>query len=426
MPSPRLMPLRAGRTLALLGILLVALNLRTAVASVSPIAAEIGRDIHLDSLALGVIGTLPPIVFAASGLISPGLGRRLGLEASLALACAVIAAGYLVRSFATGFPQFLIGSAVALLAAGVGNVLLPPVVKRYFPDRVGLLTSLYVSLLAVGAMVPPMVAAPVAQDAGWRASLGVWSVLAVIAVVPWGMMWLRHRRSLGAPAGVADELAEVVTAPRQVIGRLRHSRIVWALTMAQAVSSMNAYTMFTWLPALLVGVAGVSATEAGAMLSLFAFLGLPLGLIVPVVAQRINAGWLIQVGTVALVVGYLGFLLAPAAAPWLWVSAAGIGPILFPALMLLINSRTRDHVVTTAVSGFVQGNGYLVGAIGPFLFGLLHSATGSWTAPLLLMLLSSAVSLVSGLMLASPAMVEDELAGVRTAARRGGRARRHR
>ena len=179
------MPLWAGRTLALVGILLVALNLRTAVTAISPIAAQISADIPLDNLGLSVIGTLPPIAFALAGIFGAPIATRLGLERFLIIAAVAMVVGHLLRALAGDFPLLFLGSVLAFTGMGVGNVLLPPLVKKYFPDRIGVVTAAYVTIMALGATSPAVLAAPVAHAAGWRVSVGVWALVAFLGLLPW-------------------------------------------------------------------------------------------------------------------------------------------------------------------------------------------------------------------------------------------------
>ncbi|MHB1172946.1 MAG: MFS transporter, partial [Lacisediminihabitans sp.] len=383
---PLLLPLWAGRAMALLGILLVALNLRTAVASISPIAAEISVDIRLDSVGLGVVGMIPPIAFALSGIFGAFGAKRLGLERFLVLAILLMIAGHFVRAVSGSFLALFLGSVLALAGAGIGNVLLPPLVKRYFPDRVGLVTSLYAGVMSFSTAIPAALSAPIADSAGWRLSLGIWSVLALTALVPWIAVLLQHRRERAALTA-ADEAPEMIEPSHELVGRIWHSRVAWTIAFVFALSAFHAYAVFAWLPQLLVQIAGVTTIQAGALLALYSLMGVPAALIVPVLATRLkNVSWLLQTGIVAFIVGYLGLLLIPTAAPWLWVALIGAGPLLFPACLTLINLRTRSQQGSVALSGFVQGVGYSLGAFGPLLVGILHDLTRGWTAALLLLL----------------------------------------
>ena len=413
MSTPRPLPLWAGRTLALSGILLVALNLRTAVAAVSPITDQIAVDIPLTSVALGALGALPPIAFAASGLLAPIVARKVGLERGIALAAAAMVLGSAIRGFSDSYLVLLVGSVLALAGMGFGNILLPPAVKRYFPDRIGLVTTAYATLLAVSTAVPAVLSAPVADAAGWRVSLGIWAILALTSLLPWLLLLMRHRRARAAVAasGEVVEEDEIDAAEPALFRRMLRSRVAWAIGLSFAVSSLNAYALFAWLPAMLGDIAGVDRVTAGALLAVYGIAGLPAAIVVPLIAVRIkNVGLLVELGVACFVAGYLGLLFAPAFAPLLWVILAGLGPIIFPVCLVLINLRTRSHHTSTALSGVVQTIGYSVGALGPLLVGVLHNSTGSWTAPLLFLLATTAIAAVTGVMLARARYVEDDMA----------------
>ncbi|SFR87742.1 MFS transporter, CP family, cyanate transporter [Agromyces sp. CF514] len=394
-------PLWAGRTLALLGILLVASSLRTGVASLSPIIAEIDADIPLPPALVGLLGMLPPLCFAVFGILTPMIAKRLGLERTVVVALAVLAAGLLGRGLAPEAVTLVGASVLVFAAVGVGNVLLPPLVKRYFSDRVGLVTTLYVSIISVSTFVPPLLAVPVADAAGWRVSLGEWALVAVVALVPW-IALLVHPRA-GAPAAMPEE-----AAGGQVRRALR-SPIAWALATIFAVSSVNAYVMFAWLPRIVVDVAGVTSAQAGALLSLFAAMGLPAALLVPVVAARYDrVRTLVVISVLAFLLGYGGLLLAPESAIWLWVALIGTGPLLFPLALVLINLRTRTHDGSIALSGVVQSVGYLIAAVAPIGIGLVHEATGGWTLPLVLLAATAVPAAIAGFLAARPGYLEDD------------------
>ena len=394
----------AGRSLALLGIVLVAANLRTAVAALSPIVTQVNADIPLGAVAIGVLGMLPPVCFAVFGIFTPVFTRGWGLERVLIYSLVAILVGHILRGSSGSLAWLLIGSVITFAGLGVGNVLLPPLVKKYFPDRVGLVTSLYVTVVSFSTFVPPLVAVPVADDAGWRISLGMWAVLALVALVPWITMLVRHRTS-SLPSPVVEE------AEPTILGRIWRSSIAWAIAVVFAVSSLNAYALFAWLPQLLMQSAGVSAGEAGTLLSLYAAMGIPSALIIPVLTARMkNLGLLVYVGVLVFVVGDLGLLLAPATLTWLWVALAGLGPLFFPLALVLINLRTRTHEGSVALSGFVQSVGYTLGAVGPLVFGFLREVTGQWMWPLLFLTATALAVTIAGAVIARPHMLEDDLA----------------
>ena len=396
-----------GRTLALVGILLIALNVRTAVAALSPILGVIENDIPLTSLGLGVLGMLPPIAFALAGITAPAIARARGLDASLLIAAIAMVLGSGIRAISDNYVMLAFGSIIALGGMGIGNILLPPAVKKYFPDRLATVTGGYVMLISMGAAIAAFFAAPVAEVAGWRVSVSVWAVLATTALVPWLVLaiWGSHSRR-----AAAREAAILPAATSISVWSMARSRTAWAITIAFAVSSISFYSFFAWLPEILIESAGLTNVEAGTMLSLFGLIGIPLGIVSPILVNRIsNVGLIILSGVVAGAVGVLGLAFAPTTLTWLWVILVGIGSITFPISLVLINLRTRSHEASAALSGFVQSLGYTMAALGPFAVALVRELSGGWIAPLMFLLAASLLGIISAAWLSRPRFVEDEL-----------------
>lgn len=400
---------RGGRIVAVLGIVLVALSMRNAVAVVSPVFGAISEDLGFDPVVLSFIGAAPPLGFALAGLVVPRLTRRWGLEATLLAALGAILVGEGVRALAGEEVVLVSATMLTMLGIGGANVLLPPLVRRYFPERIGLFTSLYLVLMGVGASVPAFAAVHLTEVAGWRVAIGVWVVIPLLALGPWRSMLRTPRPPLveeRRPEGDASRNHSVAATRRHVAA----SPTVWAITAALGLSSISIYVAMGYLPAMLTS-AGVDAATAGAALGIAVALGIPEALLVPLLASR-RAAVLPMIVTAGLcaVAGWGGLLFAPAAAPLLWGLLVGLVPITFPLALLLVNTRTRSHRVTVSVSAFVQGTAYIVAGAFAFVVGLLHDATGSWTVPMWLALATAMLAVPAIVILGRDRMVDDELA----------------
>ncbi len=413
----------AGRYLVLAGIVLVALNLRIAVAAVSPILDLVRVDVALDDAQAGLLGTIPVGMFAIFGSLAPLLARRFAIEPVLVVAMLVSSVGEIARSGASGPSGFLWWSAVALAGMGIGNVLLPPLVKRYFPDRIGLVTAVYSTALAVSTMVPPLLAVPVARAVGWRVSLGVWAVVGVAAALPWIGVMVRstvaRRRAhavVAAAAGLRSPVAHAPSGrgatrpqlePAGSTAAVWRSPLAWGMALMFSMNSLNAYTMFAWLPQILVD-AGIDDADAGRWLAVFSLVGIPTSFVVPLLATRMrNPLAIVVVFEGCLVVGYLGLMLSPASGTAAWTLLAGLGLGSFPLALALMNLRTRSSAGAVRLSGFSQGVGYAVAGVGPVLVGVLHGATGGWVAPFVLLFVSLALLLAGAVVACRPVMLED-------------------
>lgn len=393
-----------GRLLALFGMLLVALNVRTAVSSLSPIIPFIRDDFELSTLAVSFLGMLPPLGFALSGLIAPIITRRLGLEAALLTLLATIVLGSLIRAVSGDWSLLSVGTLLALVGMGMGNVLLPVVVRKYFPDRIGSMTALYLVIVSIGAFSPPLIAVPVAEAAGWRVSLGQWAIVAMIASIPW--IFALRQNKVEEPV-----VTQALTIPISV----RHVKI-WksptalAMVVIWAVSSLNGYAIFAWLPQILMDESGSTPAEAGILLALYAAMGIPAALSMPVLAVRYpNQAPLIYLSGILFFIGYGGLIFLPGWWSWLWVLLAGLGPILFPLNLALFNIRTRSQETLLRISGFAQGFGYLAAATGPLVIGILHEITGTWTSSLWFLFLTAIPAMLAGRIISRQKTIDEEL-----------------
>ena len=390
-----------GRGLALMGILFVALSLRILTGSASAIFPLIAQSFPLPDMAIAVLGALAPAGFALASFITPRLGNRIGIEWGLVLAVALIIIGHVVRALAPEWITLAVATAIGLVGTGMGNVLLPPAVKKYFPDRIGLVTTMYVGLLALSSAIAPLFAHPMSDVIGWRNGFIVWASFTVIALVPW-LLELRQLRGKSPTAEPAIVVAKSTL-------KLHKSPTAMALAFMLAISSINGYVLFAWLPLLIMGTSGVGPAEAGLMLATFGFVGLPVSLLTPILAAKIKRTDFFLYTSVALfLVGYVGLLLAPSL-PWLWVVFISAGPIIFPLTLVLINLRTRSTEVSMQLSGFVQVVAYSIAIIGPFGVGLLHEWTQSWNAVLIFMIAICVPLVALAPILGRGKFVEDEV-----------------
>jgi CP family cyanate transporter-like MFS transporter len=391
---------RTSMIVALAGIVLLALNLRGAVTVVPPLLDSVRAGLDMSTTVVGVLGSLPTLAFALAGWVGARLLRRFAAEQLAVGVLVVAAAGQVLRPWSGSALGFLAVSALTLLAMGVGNVILPPLVKAWFPHRIGTVTAAYVATIATGTAIPALVAVPLATAAGadgWRVMLATWGAVAVLGLPAW-LVIVRH------PRAVPQERA---TTPVRL--PLVRSRIARGLALMMAMTGLNTYAILIWLPARLTD-AGLSDAVAGAQLALFAGIGVVPSLVVPVLAVRVRRiEWLVAASLACFVVGYTGLLLAPATLTTLWVLVTGLGPLTFPLCLTLVGLRSANPATAGALSGFMQGWGYAAAAVGPLLVGVLHDVTGGWTAPFAFLFGTLALLLLGGIWSAPRRTVDDDL-----------------
>ena len=399
---------RGGRIVAVLGIVLVALSMRTAVGVIGPVFSAISDDLGLGVIVLSFIGAAPPIGFAAAGLIVPAFTRRWGLEAALLAALGAIILGQALRALSQEAVVLVASTLLAVIGIGAANVLLPPLVRRYFPERINSITSLYLVLMGVSASGPAFAAVQLSDAFGWRVAVGMWVVLPILAILPWLSM-LRAPRPAERIVEF-DDGVEPVVAPAPARRAVWTSPTVWAITATLGLSSISVYVAMAYLPSMLIA-AGVAPAVAGAALGVLLVVGIPEAVLVPLLARRaVTVLPMIVVAAACGVAGWFGMLVAPAAAPILWAVLIGLVPITFPLALLLVNTRTRSHRVTVSVSAFVQGLGYVVAGVFSFGMGLIHDASGDWTIPTILLIASTGLAVPAIAILGRRRVVDDELA----------------
>ncbi|QTE28769.1 CynX/NimT family MFS transporter [Pengzhenrongella sicca] len=399
-----------GRGIALLGILLVGLNLRIAVGAVSPILDVVRVDLALTGVQAGVLGTIPVASFALFGSLAPLLARRFGLEPTLVAAMVASAGGEIVRSSVATPSAFLVWTVIALAGMGMGNVLLPPLVKRYFADRIGAVTSMYSVAMCFSTTLPALLAVPIAREYGWRVTLASWSVIGLVAAVPWVVVIARSARLRAELGGLWRGSARREPGrpgSARARGRVWRSPLAWSLAGLFGLNSLNVYAMFAWLPQIL-GDAGISAEHAGQWLALFGILALPGSFVVPSLAARMNSPFsLVVVFGACFVSGYAGLMLAPTHGTLAWIVLLGVAPSAFPLVITLLNLRTRTQRGGVALSGFVQGVGYGLAGLGPVVVGVLYVATGGWAAAIAFLLATVVLMVLAGAIACRPIMLED-------------------
>lgn len=368
--------------LLLLGILLIGANLRAPFTGLPPLLASIQADFALETMAVGALTTLPLLAFALVSPFSALIARQYGLERTLFGALVAIALGIAVRSTGALWSLYA-GTVIIGMGIAVGNVLLPSLVKRDFPDRVAALTSAYVLSMSVAAALGSAAVVPVAQAVGWSGALAAFMVLPLAAL----SIWI-------AQLGAKTKPASVSTTPPHA-SKVWRSALAWQITLFLGLNSTINYVAIAWLPAILID-AGFSAERAGSMHGVLqlanAVPGLLLGpILLRLRDQRLPAAIVAGLSVIALV----GLQALPQfAVAWSILFGLGTGAGFILGLSF-IGLRTRNAQQAAALSGMAQCIGYLLAATGPMAMGALHDALGGWQIPLGL---CAALALVGALM----------------------------
>ncbi|MCL7424044.1 MFS transporter [Streptomyces sp. YS415] len=464
-------PTRAWTTrLIVLGIVLAALNLRPAITSLGALLQEVRDGLGMSGSMAGLLTSVPPLCFALFGVTAPRLARRFGAGAVVCAGMVAITAGLLIRPYAGSTPAFLAATALALMGIAVSNVLMPVIVKRWFPDRVGSMTGLYSMALALGTSAAAAVTVPMTDALGgnWQTGLAVWAALAAAAVLPW-LPFVRDRRVPGAEeraagrgevptrggaagaggaparggaAGDGEALARGDAATREDAParqgasadggasgragalarrdarrraeapalRITRSRTAWALAVFFGLQATAAYITMGWM-AQIFRDAGVPASTAGLLLAVTMVMGVPLAFVIPRVATRLpHQGPIALVLGVCGLAGYAGLYFAPAAGAWAWAVLLGISNCAFPLALTMVGMRARTGAGVAQLSAFAQSTGYLISIPGPLLVGVLYQHSGGWGLPIALMTALMIPQMAVGVLAGRNRTVEDEAA----------------
>ncbi len=421
------------------GLILAALNLRPAVTSLGPLLEEVRADLGMSGTVAGVLTSVPAACFALFGFTAPRLARRWGPVAIVCAGLAAIAAGLLLRPLAGGTVAFLAASALALAGIAVSNVLMPVIVKRWFPDRVGSMTGLYSMGLSLGTAASAAVTVPMTDALGgsWRTGLGAWALLAAVALVAW--LFLARGGTSGSGADDAEATgrepggketartdadapaaaesaatAESVAAAETAAPadgpaiRITRSPLAWAMAVFFGFQATAAYISMGWMPQIFRD-AGVSASTSGLLLAVMMAMGVPLAFVLPRIAARLrHQGVLVVILGVFGLIGYAGLWLAPAGGAWAWALLLGIANCAFPLALTMIGMRTRTHAGVVRLSAFAQSVGYLLSIPGPLLVGVLYQHSGGWGQPIALMAGFMVPQIIAGVLAGRDRTLEDE------------------
>lgn len=377
--------------LAIVALCLVATLMRPAVTAVGPLIDRISADTGIPLALLGSLSTIVLITWAVVSPFAHGFGRRLGLGGAVLAAVGLLAVGAVVRSLPGSSAWLWIGTALIGIALAIGNVLLPAVIKRDFPLRVPLMMGVYSALLGGAGAVASGLAVPLAgvtgtdAGAGWRLSLLLTgAAVAPIALAAW---WLTSRREM-------RKMRAAAPAPAKRLGIWRDP-IAWQVAGYMGVQSTTFYVLVTWIATMSLDT-GRSEALSGVDVMVYQVFSL-VGSLTTVFMMRGRGARITPAALPLLgIAGIVGLMLSPDAIG-LWVVPLGIFSGLSLGVSLtLMADRARDHGASSALSGMSQSVGYAIAAIGPALFGAVHAVTGSWTLPLIILLVSMSAQAAFG------------------------------
>ena len=372
--------------LALLALSFISLVLRPPVAAIGPLVDELTRTESLSLFQVSLMTSLPIVCFGLGAFASPSLVKRFTLNRAMLLVLLLLTTAMSVR-LVGGFAALITCTVLIGLAIAIGNVLIPTIVREQFPDRIELVTGIYVTLLAISASLSAAIAVPTSDLlGGWRAALAIWLIPAILAIVFWLPIAIAKQAATQTSAKThAEEKSAVVRSP-----------LTWAIVAFFGLQSAGFYAILNWLPSLLID-SGMSPLDAGALLGITTFVGVPTGFLVSLLFKKFKSLSLVAVVVSSCtLIGLLMIWLVPDQMLIACI-VTGFGfAATFPLSLTLIGSRASTSTQTTQLSALSQGWGYLIAASGTFGFGFLREQTGSWVASLILIISFTVIQIVAG------------------------------
>jgi MFS transporter, CP family, cyanate transporter len=351
-----------------ISLILIALNMRDLTTSVAAVLPEAMRATNLSVSGASILTAIPVLCFGVFGPAAALLSQRFGIARALLIALTVLTVGTGMRGFGTLLALFT-GQILSGGAIGVLNVLLPAIVKRDFPNHVGLMTGLYTMATCLGAAITAATTVPLMGTFGgsWMGALAFWSLPAALATI----IWIMQMRSATA---TRDENKFAVRG-------LWLDPLAWQVAAFMGLQSSFAYIVFGWLAPILRD-RGIDAAHAG-FIVLVCVVAQAVGCLVsPPIAVRVRNQRLCNVIAVALLVTALvGCVLAPLWTVFFWAVFMGLSQgAIFALAITVIVLRSPNVQVATHLSGMSQTVGYLIACGGALFAGLLRDWTGSWTS----------------------------------------------
>lgn len=386
--------------LVLTAVLLLALNLRLSVNALGTVLPEIRLELGLGAAASGLLLSLPPLVFSFAGIATPSAAARIGNHRLVVVALVVATGGQLIRAWSGGSGALFGGTLVSLIGLAIGNVLMPGLIRQHFAQHITTVTSGYVTMLSIGAAVASGLTIPIQDLLGvsWRTVFTIWAAASLIALVPWLFVAFGARSAGSSRRRSAVPVRALVRSP-----------LAWAMAMFFGLQSAHVYVVIGWFGQVLLD-SGIGAVKMGALLAVAPAIGIIEALVIPVLLRRQQFALpLILLFVGCYLLGYLGLIAAPVGGALIWMILIGLGAGTFPVVLTLVALRARTSDGVIALSAFSQCVGYLLAALGPLVFGLLHHPGGSWSPSLILMIVLLIPVAVVGLRLARPRFLEDEI-----------------
>ena len=369
----------------ILGIVLIGTVLRSPFTALPTILGDIAQGLGVEVSSLGILTSLPLLMFALFSAFASRLAQKIGLEHLFTYCLLLLTVGSVIRIF--NLPLLYLGTLIIGASIAIFNVLLPSMIQANQPQKISLLTTLYVTAMGVSTAIASYLSVPITQASSWKGLILVLSFLCLVTLLVW-LPNHRHNHHLESQK------------EKQVKENILKSKDVWAIIIFGGLQSLLFYTSMTWLPTIAIS-AGLSNKDAALLASIFSLISIPFSMTVPSLTTHLSDGHRRIMLTIISIAGMMGIamLLYPTNNFLYWlVVHLLIGTAcsaLFPYLMVCFSLKTSSPEKTAQLSGLAQTGGYILAAFGPTLFGYSFELFQSWIPAVLALLAIDIIMTIS-------------------------------
>lgn len=368
-----------------LGIVLIGTVLRSPFTALPTILGDIAQGLGVEVSSLGILTSLPLLMFALFSAFASRLAQKIGLEHLFTYCLLLLTIGSVIRIF--NLPLLYLGTLIVGASIAIFNVLLPSMIQANQPQKISLLTTLYVTAMGISTAIASYLSVPITQASSWKGLILVLSILCLVTL----LVWLPNHRHNHYLEGQKEKKSKE---------NILKSKSVWAIIVFGGLQSLLFYTSMTWLPTMAIS-AGLSNSDAALLASIFSLISIPFSMTIPSLTTRLSDGHRQIMLTIISIAGMIGIamLLYPSDNFFYWLVAhLLIGTAcsaLFPYLMVCFSLKTSSPEKTAQLSGLAQTGGYILAAFGPTLFGYSFDLFRSWIPAVLALLAIDIIMTIS-------------------------------
>ncbi|RJF96503.1 MFS transporter [Noviherbaspirillum cavernae] len=390
----------------LLLLVLVSLNLRPLLTSVSPLLPDIRSATGMGFQTASMLTVLPMVAMGIVGLAGARIGSRIGDRHGISAGLLAIAIACACRWFAGSAATLVFSAALAGVGIALIQALIPGVIKHNHATRISAVMGLYSAAMMGGGLLGAIVGPWSAQLSGdWHLGLGMWAIPAAFTL----LLWTAVRVPM-PPFGKVGT-GSATANPRPMRPMYRNAR-AWLLAIYFGWMNCAYTSLIAWLPPFYVE-RGWSMQSSGALLGAMTAAQMVASIVLPLLAARgtDRRPWL-AAGFLAQFAGFAGLIAGADRFAFVWVSVLGFGlGGLFALCLILALDHLKDPRRAGALAAFVQAIGYLISAAGPIVTGFIRDLTGSFVAAWI-MLACSVVALLCITLRFNPATYQSTMHGM--------------